>query len=139
MATNTSTSGTGTLEELELGADHILGAEYEHTPVPYSGRLSLFSNVMVWIGFPMIITGAMTGSILVLGMGFKNALTAMIVGNIIMFGYVGLLGLIGTRTGKNFALIATGVLGSREFVFPSGLRPPLFSGGSPLQTGTPEH
>ena len=29
----------------------------------------------------MIITGAMTGSVLVLGMGFKHALTAMIIGN----------------------------------------------------------
>jgi cytosine permease len=135
MATNTSTSGTGTLEELELGADHILGAEYEHTPVPYSGRLSLFSNVMVWIGFPMIITGAMTGSILVLGMGFKNALTAMIVGNIIMFGYVGLLGLIGTRTGKNFALIATGVFGSKGYVFASGLLSTLLLGWYAVQTG----
>ena len=41
----------------------------------------------------MIITGAMTGSILVLGMGFRNALTAMIIGNIMMFGYVGALGI----------------------------------------------
>ena len=40
-----------------------------------------FSVTMVWIGFPMIITGAMTGSILVLGMGFSRALTAMVIGN----------------------------------------------------------
>ena len=53
---------------------------------------------MVWIGFPMIITGAMTGSVLVLGMGFQRALVAMIIGNLIMFAYVGALGLIGTKT-----------------------------------------
>src|ERR1700744_1783193 len=68
--------------------DHVLGEEYEHKPVPLSARRSLFSVTMVWIGFPMIITGAMTGSVLVLGMGFRNALWAMIIGNIIMFCYV---------------------------------------------------
>ena len=35
--------------------------------------LSLFSVTMVWLGFPMIITGAMTGSLLVLGVGFKRS------------------------------------------------------------------
>ena len=38
---------------------------------------NLFSVTTVWLGFPMIITGAMTGSILVLGMGSADALTAM--------------------------------------------------------------
>lgn len=54
---------------------------------------------MVWMGFPMIITGAMTGSILVLGMGFSSALTAMIIGNLIMLVYVGLLGQLGATKG----------------------------------------
>ena len=125
----------GTVEALEESADHILGAEYEHTPVPQKARLSLFSNVMVWIGFPMIITGAMTGSILVLGMGFMNALKAMVIGNIIMFIYVGLLGLIGTRTGKNFSLIATGVFGRKGYVFASGLLSTLLLGWYAVQTG----
>ena len=60
--------------------DHVLGEEYEHKPVPLQARRSLFSVTMVWIGFPMIITGAMTGSVLVLGMGFQRALVAMIIG-----------------------------------------------------------
>lgn len=125
----------GTIEQLEESADHVLGAEYEHTPVPQKARLSLFSNVMVWIGFPMIITGAMTGSILVLGMGFMNALKAMVIGNIIMFVYVGLLGLIGTRTGKNFALVATGVFGRKGYIFASGLLSTLLLGWYAVQTG----
>ncbi|WP_245480718.1 cytosine permease, partial [Mesorhizobium sp. M7A.F.Ca.CA.004.01.1.1] len=91
-----------TLDEV----DHVLGEEYEHEPVPISARRSTFSVTTVWIGFPMIITGAMTGSILVLGMGFRNALWAMGIGNLIMFAYVGALGLLGTRRGMNFALLA---------------------------------
>jgi cytosine permease len=137
MTFQTSGQSTGhtSIEQIEESADHLLGAEYEHRPVPEKARLSLFSNVMVWIGFPMIITGAMTGSILVLGMGFINALKAMIIGNIIMFVYVGLLGLIGTRTGKNFALIATGVFGSKGYVFASGLLSTLLLGWYAVQTG----
>ena len=91
-------STTTAVKESEVEQiDHVLGEEYEHMPVPSQARRSLFSVTMVWIGFPMIITGAMTGSILVLGMGFQRALMAMIIGNMIMFAYVGVLGVLGTK------------------------------------------
>jgi cytosine permease len=123
------------LEDAEEQVDHLLGDEYEHKPVPPAARRTLFSNVMVWIGFPMIITGAMTGSILVLGMGFRRALAAMIIGNIIMFGYVGLLGLLGQRSGMNFGLIASRVFGTKGFVVASGLLSTLLLGWYAVQTG----
>lgn len=129
------TAHHSTLEDAEEQVDHLLGDEYEHKPVPLGARRSLFSNVMVWIGFPMIITGAMTGSILVLGMGFQRALTAMFIGNIIMFGYVGLLGLLGARTGMNFGLIASRVFGTKGFVVASGLLSTLLLGWYAVQTG----
>ena len=61
-----------TLHVTEDQVDHLLGNEYEHESVPMNARRSAFSVTMVWLGFPMIITGAMTGSILVLGMGFQK-------------------------------------------------------------------
>jgi cytosine permease len=76
---------SGIVHQTEEQIDDLLGHEFEHEPVPMSARRSAFSVTMVWLGFPMIITGAMTGSLLVLGMGFKNALVAMIIGNLIMF------------------------------------------------------
>lgn len=125
----------GGLEQAEEQVDHILGAEYEHTPVPAAARHSLFSVTMVWAGFPMIITGAMTGSILVLGMGFTNALIAMIIGNLVMFAYVGALGYLGTKTGMNFALIASQVFGKKGYVLASGLLSTLLLGWYAVQTG----
>lgn len=122
------------LETLE-SVDHVLGEEYEHEPVPMKARRSTFSVTTVWIGFPMIITGAMTGSILVLGMGFKSALTAMIIGNLIMFAYVGSLGVLGTRRGMNFALLASIVFGRKGYVFASGLLSTLLLGWYAVQTG----
>lgn len=116
-------------------ADHVLGEEYEHEPVPMAARRSLFSMVMVWAGFPMIITGAMTGSLLVLGMGFSRALVAMIVGNLIMLAYVGALGLSATRSGMNFALIASRVFGTKGYALASGLLSTLLLGWFAVQTG----
>jgi len=128
-------SSAGAVAEAEEQIDHVLGEEYEHKPVPVSARRSLFSVTMVWIGFPMIITGAMTGSVLVLGMGFQRALVAMIIGNIIMFGYVGALGALGTKKGMNFALIASIVFGRKGYVFSSGLLSTLLLGWYAVQTG----
>ena len=115
--------------------DELLGHEYEHEPVPAGARRSTFSVTTVWIGFPMIITGAMTGSLLVLGMGFKSALAAMIIGNLLMFAYVGALGVIGTSRGMNFALIASTVFGKKGYALASGLLSTLLLGWYAVQTG----
>lgn len=123
------------LEHLEQEVDHALGEEYEHRPVPASARRSMFSVSVVWMGFPMIITGAMTGSILVLGMGFSGALKAMIIGNLIMLCYVGALGLLGSRKGMNFALLASIVFGRKGYVLASGLLSTLLLGWYAVQTG----
>ena len=134
MSTPTA-PGTGALEKTEDEIDHLLGSEYEHEPVPVGARRSLTSVTLVWAGFPMIITGAMTGSILVLGMGFSRALTAMIIGNLIMLLYVGALGVLGTRRGVNFALLASVVFGRRGYVLASGLLSTLLLGWYAVQTG----
>jgi len=123
------------LENIEEEIDHVLGDEYEHKPVPANARRSMFSVAMVWAGFPMIITGAMTGSVLVLGMGFTNAFKAMVIGNLIMFAYVGSLGLLGTKRGMNFALLASIVFGRKGYVLASGLLSSLLLGWYAVQTG----
>ena len=123
------------LERLETDVDHVLGDEYEHHPVPRSARRTTFSVSMVWIGFPMIITGAMTGSILVAGRGFKSALIAMLVGNALMFAYVGALGILGTSRGFNFALLASVVFGKKGYIFASTLLSTLLLGWYAVQTG----
>jgi cytosine permease len=123
------------LEDAEDQVDHLLGSEYEHEPVPAAARRSLFSITMVWAGFPMIITGAMTGSILVLGMGFLHAVAAMLIGNLILLGYIGALGLLGMRRGVNFALLASVVFGKKGYVLASGLLSTLLLGWYAVQTG----
>jgi cytosine permease len=132
---NMQTGVNAVARQGEEQIENLLGHEYEHEPVPMRARRSAFSVTMVWLGFPMIITGAMTGSLLVLGMGFKSALAAMIIGNIIMFAYVGALGLLGTKRGMNFALIASIVFGKNGYVLASGLLSTLLLGWYAVQTG----
>jgi len=61
----------------------------------------------------------------------------MVLGNIIMFGYVGLLGLIGTKRGMNFALIASIVFGKKGYVFASGCYRPCCSAGTRCRPESP--
>lgn len=129
------TSTASELQAAEEQVDHLLGSEYEHESVPMTARRSFFSVTMVWVGFPMIITGAMTGSILVLGMGFSRALAAMIIGNLIMLAYVGLLGNLGVKSGMNFGLLASQVFGKKGYVLASGLLSTLLLGWYAVQTG----
>ncbi len=68
-------------------------------------------------------------------MGFSRALTAMIIGNLIMLGYVGALGVLGTRRGVNFALLASVVFGRKGYVIASGLLSTLLLGWYAVQTG----
>ncbi|APA84887.1 cytosine permease [Paraburkholderia sprentiae WSM5005] len=119
----------------ETALDHVLGEEYEHAPVPKTARRSVTSVATVWVSFPMIITSAMTGSILVAGMGFGRALSAMITGNLLMFAYVGLLGGLGAKHGFNFALLASQVFGRKGYALASGLLSSLLLGWYAVQTG----
>ncbi|SIR50310.1 purine-cytosine permease family protein [Acidiphilium rubrum] len=125
----------GGFGQAEAEVDHLLGDEYEHRPVPAAARRSLFSVSLVWAGFPMIMTGAMTGSILVLGMGFRDALAAMVIGNLVMLVYVGSLGVLGTRSGTSFAQLASIVFGRKGYVVASGLLSTLLLGWYAVQTG----
>ena len=119
----------------ELIHEEVLGEEYEHTPVPMSARRSTFSVATVWVGFPMIITGAMTGSILVANMGFMRAFWAMLIGNLMMLAYVGSLGVLGTTRGLNFALLASIVFGKKGATIASALLSTLLLGWYAVQTG----
>lgn len=115
--------------------DDVLGDEYEHKPVPPHARRSTFSVSLVWLGAPMIITTAITGSILVASMGFQNALWAMLIGNLMMFGYTGALAHNACRTGHSSALQASAVFGKKGYMVVSGLLSTLVLGWFAVQTG----
>jgi cytosine permease len=109
--------------------------EYENAPVPQSKRRSLLAVSSVWAGFPMIITGAVTGATLVHGLGFGGGLLAMIIGNLLLLGYVGTLSALGARTGFNFSLQASKTFGRTGYIVCSALLSTLVLGWFAVQTG----
>jgi cytosine permease len=109
--------------------------EYEYEPVPPDKRRSLLSVTSVWAGFPMIITGAVTGATLVHGLGFARGLLAMVIGNVLLFAYVGALSALAAKRGVNFSLQASRTFGTVGYVVCSALLSTLVLGWFAVQTG----
>ncbi len=113
---------------------HVLVEEYEREGVPQHARRSLTSVTLVWLGFPMVISGAALGASLTLGMGYKSAVLGIVLGNLFLFFYVGLLGQLAQKPGYNFAMLCRTTFGSRGFSIASGLLSTLVIGWFTVQT-----
>jgi cytosine permease len=113
----------------------IFDSEYETEPVPQDKRRSLLAVTSVWAGFPMIITGAVTGATLVHGLGFARGLLAMVIGNVLLFAYVGALSALAAKRGLNFSLQASKTFGSVGYIACSALLSTLVLGWFAVQTG----
>ncbi|HET6306751.1 MAG TPA: cytosine permease [Rhodopila sp.] len=115
---------------------HIsLESEFETEPVPPSHRQSLGSVAAIWFGFPMILTNAVFGGIICYNLGFWRAIIASVVGNAILFVYVGLLSHLAGSTGLNFAMLAQRTFGTRGYVAASGFLATIVVGWYAFQTG----
>ncbi|MEU7769365.1 cytosine permease [Nocardia sp. NPDC049190] len=109
--------------------------EFETEPVPTNRRRSLLSVASVWAGFPMIITGAVTGATLVHGLGFGRGLLAIVIGNLMLFAYVGTLSALAAKRGVNFSLQASRTFGRIGYIACSALLSTLVLGWFAVQTG----
>jgi cytosine permease len=109
--------------------------EFEHGPVPQSHRHGTGSVAAVWFGFPMIITNAVFGGIMAWHLGFWQAIVAIALGNLVLFGYVGALSYIAGRSGLNFALQAKKTFGSRGYAVASCFLSTIVIGWYAFQTG----
>ncbi|WP_433672695.1 purine-cytosine permease family protein [Nocardia sp. CA-136227] len=87
--------------------------EYEHEPVPAAARRDLLSVAAVWAGFPMCLGNAVFGGLIVYSQGMGRGMLAILLGNLLLFGYIGTLSWIGGQTGRNFSLQARRAFGDR--------------------------
>lgn len=113
----------------------VLEEEFEHVPVPEGRRRSLVSVAAVWFGFPMILTNAVFGGIYVAYLGFWTGVLAMLVGNVVLSVYVGMLSYRAGSTGRSFALQAQQTFGRYGYVAVSGFLATLVIGWFAFQTG----
>ncbi len=115
--------------------EHGLEDEFEHEPVPRSHRKSTASVAAVWFGFPMIITCAVFGGILAALLGFQRASVAILVGNLVLFLYVGALSYLSGETGLNFALVCSRVFGRIGYILAAAFLASVVVGWFAFQTG----
>lgn len=111
------------------------GQEYEEVAVPPHARRSLVSVSAVWLGFPMILTCAVFGGLIVYSLGFWRGMLAIALGNLVLMGYVGSLSFVAGRSGKNFALTAIETFGRRGYLVPCGFLATVVIGWFAFQTG----
>jgi cytosine permease len=109
--------------------------EFENVPVPADRRRGLGSVSAVWFGFPMVLTCAIFGGLIVYSLGLRLGLLAIAVGNICMMFYVGALSVLAGRTGKNFALSAAETFGRAGAFIPSAFLATVVIGWFAFQTG----
>ncbi|GAA2502787.1 cytosine permease [Terrabacter carboxydivorans] len=123
------------LSQTDSAAGRALESEFEHSPVPASHRKSLLTVSAVWFGFPMILTNAVPGGLVVAMLGFWQGLAAIVVANLIMFVYVSLLSYRAGQTGKSFALQATETFGTAGYAIASGFLATVVIGWFAFNTG----
>ncbi|MEU9360910.1 cytosine permease [Streptomyces sp. NPDC048301] len=109
--------------------------EYEDIPVPATARRSLLSVAATWFGFPMNLGSAVFGGVIVYNLGLPRGLLAILIGNLVLFAYVGALSHQAGSTGKNFALLAADTFGSRGRNLPAGLLATVVVGWFSFQVG----
>jgi cytosine permease len=112
-----------------------LESEFEQTAVPASHRKPLREVAAVWFGFPMILTNAVPGGVVVALLGFWRGVAAITVANIVMLVYVGLLSHRAGSTGRSFALQATQTFGRVGYILASGFLATIVVGWFAFNTG----
>ena len=130
------TAQIDTSEDVEYTTTHsALESEFENVSVPESHRRSVFSVSAVWFGFPMVLTSAIFGGTIVYGLGFWKGVAAILIGNLVLFGYVGALSYLAGKTGKNFALSAAETFGRNGAKIVAGFLSTVVIGWFAFQTG----
>lgn len=112
-----------------------LEEEFENKAVPLSHRHSTRSVSAVWFGFPMILTNAVFGGIMAYNLGFWRAILAILLGNLVLFAYVGTLSYLAGKTGLNFAMQARKTFGHRGYIITSAFLSTVVIGWYAFQTG----
>jgi cytosine permease len=116
-------------------ADRAVFSEYESEPVPPHARRRTSSVAAVWLGFPMILTCAVFGGLVVHSLGFWPGMGAIAVGTLVLMLYVGALSYLAGRSGESFALMAMRTFGAKGYVVPAAFLATVVIGWFAFQTG----
>ncbi|HHX37356.1 MAG TPA: thiamine permease [Clostridiaceae bacterium] len=99
------------------------GGAYEHafSSVPESARKSLLSLTVVLAGYPIALSNFVIGGSVGVHMNFSEAVTALIVGNLVLIAVVIITGLAAFKTGLSTSFLSRHAFGKKGSAVFSGL------------------
>ncbi|WP_255472913.1 cytosine permease [Planomicrobium sp. CPCC 101079] len=85
--------------------------DYVDQPVPAGSRRPWWEITFVTSGFCLAVSGMFAGAALSLGMPLRDVIITILIGNLILTLYGGLMGSIGAKTGVSTSMLATKTFG----------------------------
>ena len=92
--------------------------QFQSEPVPLSSRLGFKDPALVWSGFGIAYICAVIGGLIQQGLGTYDAISAILLGNFILFLYSGAIGYASGKWGLNFPLTVKAVFGDTGAILP---------------------
>ncbi|MFE6997826.1 cytosine permease [Microbacterium sp. NPDC057659] len=98
--------------DLTEDAGRPVDPDYPVTPVPAHARKGFFSLAVVLLGFTVFTPTMLAGAALGKSFGLTDLLLIILIGSLVLGGYVAVLGWIGARTGLTTVVMARYTLGT---------------------------
>jgi cytosine permease len=92
--------------------------EFHSKPVPLGSRLGFKEPALVWSGFGIAYICAVIGGLIQQGLGTRDAILAILLGNFILFLYSAAIGYANGKWGLNFPLTVKAVFGESGAILP---------------------
>lgn len=92
--------------------------EFHSKPVPLRSRLGFKEPALVWCGFGIAYICAVIGGLIQQGLGTRDAILAILLGNFILFLYSAAIGYANGKWGLNFPLTVKAVFGESGAILP---------------------
>lgn len=99
----------------------VPNAEHVESRIPINERISTPKMIYIWGSYPFNTGTAITGGVIALESSLKTMIYGVLIGNIILMIYVGLLGQIGCKTGLTFVQLAKNYFGKYLSVIVSSI------------------
>lgn len=93
--------------------------EYVGVPVPKDKRTGWTKPALVWLGFSISFANLVIGGQIEKMVGMPNAILAILLGNLGLVVYAGLLAAISGKTGFSFPMVAKATFGQKGAVLPA--------------------
>jgi cytosine permease len=92
--------------------------EFHSKPIPLGSRLGFKEPALVWSGFGIAYICAVIGGLIQQGLGTRDAILAILLGNFILFLYSAAIGYANGKWGLNFPLTVKAVFGESGAILP---------------------